>query len=88
MSLEIETLDQLGGHGVEPLKIIRKVYPSDEHFLRGIYGLLKGGDVLLLKGSDEVPEWQWSELFQDGGVLKSIDGFKLKLTDQGTKRIS
>jgi hypothetical protein len=88
MSLELETLDQLSGYGVEPLKVIRKVYPSDDLFLQGVYGLLRGSDVLLLRGNEEVPEWQWRELFQDGAVLKSIEEFKLKLTDQGVKRIS
>ena len=46
-SPEMETLDQLIGADFT-LSVIRDFYPSDIPFLKGVHGLLSGGDVRLL----------------------------------------
>jgi hypothetical protein len=83
---ELETLDQLQG-GALSLKIIRMVYPDADHFLRGVYGLLKGGDVRLIENDMEVPDWRWRELFIDSSAIEKLDTMTLTLTEQGAKRI-
>jgi hypothetical protein len=65
VSPELETLDQLLG-GDLPLAVIRTVYPDDGGFVRGMAGLLAGGDIPLLADGVEVPSWRWREvLFGD-----------------------
>jgi hypothetical protein len=45
-SAELETLDQLLS-GVMSLTVVRKFYPDDSAFLRGVLGLLSCGEVQL-----------------------------------------
>lgn len=87
-SPELETLDQLLG-GDLALPVVRRVYPDDERFLRGVHGLLLSGDVDLLTADGQpVPPWKVEELFERRAILQAMDGFKLHLTDQGGKRVS
>jgi len=85
---ELETLDQLLG-GDLPLTIVRKFYPDDTAFIRGVLGLLNCGDVrLFARGKPDVPQWQWRELFIEGTVLKKLGKLRLDITNQGAKRVS
>jgi hypothetical protein len=88
MSPELETLDQLLG-GDLSLAIVRDLYPDTEAFSVGLTGLLSNGDVCLydLDGS-EVPDWQWHELFRDGSVVSNLANLKLKITQQGVRRVA
>jgi len=86
-SPELETLDQLLG-GEMPLTTIRKLYPDNTAFLRGVLGLLNGGDVRLFSpGKPDIPQWYWQALFVEGSVLKKLTKFRLDITDQGARRI-
>ena len=84
MSPELETLDQLQGGDLK-LEIIAELYPSQEAFEQGVFGLLYCGDVLLktVEG-DEVPHWRWRELFVERGVREQLRNFKLGITQKGT----
>ena len=88
MSPELETLDQLQGKDL-PLGIILQVYPDASAFMRGVLGLIAGGDVRLLTNDDvEVPSWRCRELFGDGSVMREMEGMKLRITPQGARRIA
>ena len=85
---ELETLDQLLCGDLE-LTVIRKLYLDDAAFLRGVLGLLNCGDVRLFSSrKNEIPEWQWRELFKEGAVLGQLEELNLHLTEQGVRRIS
>jgi hypothetical protein len=85
---ELETLDQLLT-GDLPLAIIRKIYPDDQAFMRGVFALLRCGDVRLLsRDKDDIPEWQWRELFDEGTALDRLDELSLHITERGAQRIS
>jgi hypothetical protein len=82
----IETLDQLLSGGLS-LMIVRRLYPDEEGFRRGIHGLVSSGDVrLLAEDGSEVPAWQWRELFVDGTVLHQLNRQKLGITEQGAAK--
>jgi len=84
---ELETLDQLLG-GDLPLTIIVKLFPSKEHFSRGVLGLLRCGDVFLLDASGaEITYWSWRELFDQGKVFEELKDWKLTLTPQGARKV-
>ena len=84
---ELETLDQLQG-GDLPLTVIRSVYPSDERFKQGVFGLLSCGDVCLLEADlTSVPAWRWRELFVEGTVMNELENMRLSITAQGALRI-
>jgi len=86
MSPELETLDQLIG-GELSLAIVRTLYSSDERFLQGTTGLLSSGDVVLVTAEGiRVPDWQIRELLN--AAPSSRECFKLRLTDQGARRMS
>jgi len=86
MSPELETLDQLLG-GDLSLASIRTLYSSDEGFLQGTAGLLSCGDVVLLTAEGiTVPDWQVREFVK--ALPSSWQCLKLRLTDQGARRIS
>ena len=88
LSHELETLDQLLG-GDLSLAVIRPIYPNTEAFMSGILGLLSSGDVHLFSlGEAIVPRWKWRELFVDGAAIQQLDSLKLKLTEQGSRRIA
>ena len=88
MSPELETLDQLLG-GELRLTIIQGLYPDEAAFMKGVLGLLASGDVRLFSVDDtEVPRWRWRELFGGGSVMSALDNMKLRITDQGIKRIA
>jgi len=88
MSPELETLDQLLG-GELWLKTVFSIYPDENSFVRGVLALLSSGDVCLQRsdGSD-VPEYQWKQLFRDGSLLNDLEDFRLKITEQGVRRIA
>jgi hypothetical protein len=87
-SPELETLDQLSG-GDLSRTAVRTVYPNDEAFLRGLQGLLASGDVLLLTAEkNEVPSWQWEEMFRLAIVQPEMQDYSLSITPQGARRIS
>jgi len=88
MSPELETLDQLLG-GDLPLKVIHELYLDDDHFRRGVSGLLSSGDVKLLNVDEsEVPAWRWRELFGAAAVMNDdLPNMKLRITAQGARRI-
>jgi hypothetical protein len=87
MSVELETLDQLAGGDLR-LSIIRRLYPDDKAFSRGVLGLLSCCDVRLLTADAiEVPAWRWRELFVEGSVLKELDRYWLTITDQGGEKV-
>ena len=84
----METLDQLIGADFT-LSVIRGFYPSDISFLKGVHGLLSGGDVrLLMLNHEEVPQWRWRELFTAGKALKQLDDLMLQVTEQGAGRVT
>jgi len=87
-SPELETLNQLLG-GALPLATIRHLYPDDDRFLRGLSRLLSSGQLRLLtvEGAD-VPSWQWHTLLVKGTILLELDGFRVKLTARGARRVS
>jgi hypothetical protein len=88
MTPELETLDQLLG-GDLPLRVVRDLYPDLDHFRRGVLGLLTCGDVRLLKTDEtEVPSWRWRELFAGGGGAIELANMKLRITAEGTRRIT
>jgi len=88
LSPELETLDQLVCGGM-PLTIIRRLYPDDGTFMRGVLGLLRNGDVRLLSSEQtEVQQWRWRELFIEGTVIAALGTLWLDITDQGAKRIA
>ncbi|HEY2584225.1 MAG TPA: hypothetical protein VGI81_00515 [Tepidisphaeraceae bacterium] len=82
MSPELETLDQLTG-GDMPLSTIRQLHPDRPSFESGILGLLSGGDVRLIDGSHDVPQWQWRE-----AIRTYNDRLALSITPQGAGRVS
>lgn len=86
MSPELETLDQLLG-GDLSLSVILDIYPDTDGFLRGVYGLLNSGDVLLLERDTVVPEWRWRELCANGNILDILKAATLSITEQGAKKI-
>ena len=86
-SSEMATLDQLLG-GEMRLSIIRKIYNSDEAFMRGALRLLHGGDVKVFDQSyTEVPRWRWRPLFEQGEVLSALESFTLDLTETGAAKV-
>jgi len=86
MSPELETLDQLLG-GELSLAIVRKLFPDDERFLRGIRSLLFCGDVSLLS-ADGSNLTNWRELLTAPVTPIQLNGLKLRITDQGIRTIS
>jgi hypothetical protein len=71
------------------LTAIRKLYPDNAAFLRGVLGLLSIGNVSLFSNDkNEVPEGQWRELFKEGTALEQLEELNLHITDQGVRRIS
>jgi hypothetical protein len=85
---ELETLDQLLAGDLR-LAVIRELYPDDVAFLRGVLGLLNCGDACLLSDDqDEIPMWQWRQLFNEGAALKRLVELNLRITEQGARRIS
>jgi hypothetical protein len=86
-SPELETLDQLLS-GDLPLSVIRNLYPDDDAFISGVFGLLNCGDVrLFAAGRPDVPNWYWRELFVQKKILDKLADFQLGLSNQGAKRI-
>lgn len=84
---ELETLDQLLG-GDLPLTIVVQLFPTKEHFTRGVLGLLSCGDVLLLDASGtEIPQWRWRELFEKDKVFEELQAWRLSLTSQGARKV-
>ena len=87
LSPELETLDQLVGGDLQ-LAIIRRLYRDDAAFTRGVVGLLSSGDVCLVTNDGaHVPQWRWRELFVDGVAVDQLSDLKLKITDQGARKI-
>jgi hypothetical protein len=87
-SPELETLDQLLACDMR-LDIIAQLFPSSDAFIKGILGLLSCGDVNLLSVDGvEIPEWRWRELFRDAASLQELKGLKLRVTPQGTRKVS
>jgi hypothetical protein len=87
-SPEVETLDQLLG-GDLSLTIIRRLYPDDPSFLRGVHALLQCGDAnLLATDQTPIPKWRWRQLFVEGKALEESNQLTLSLTDHGCQRIS
>ena len=88
MSLELEVLDQLLS-GPMKLRILRKVFDSDERFVQAIQGLLKGGDIKISdqRGST-LPEWRWRVFVASGDLVAKLDEFQADLTEQGTQKFS
>ena len=82
MSAELETLDQLLAGGM-PLAVIRTVYPNAACFVRGMTGLLAGGDVRLLANGVVVPSWRWHEV-----LTGASDGLRVEITDAGAARVT
>jgi hypothetical protein len=87
LSPELETLDQLL-HGDISLGVIRKVFPDDGAFLRGVKSLLVAGDVSLWVEGEPVTQWQWRELFGDGAAIATLQIYSVRLTEQGARRIA
>lgn len=88
LSPELETLDQLVGGDLQ-LAIIRRLYPDAQAFMRGVLGLLSSGDVCLITNDGfDVPRWRWRELFVEGVAVEELGDLKLKITDQGARKIS
>jgi hypothetical protein len=88
MSPELETLDQLLG-GELPLAVIRSLYPDVDSFKRGVLALLTSGDVCLLRTDrTNVPAWGWREMFLNGSNMEELGDLKLKITQQGARRIA
>lgn len=86
-SPELETLDQLLACDM-PLAVIAKVYPTSDHFRRGISGLLNEGDVVLLDSEGaEVPRWKWRQLFSTDNVQEDLRTFRLRITPHGAKKV-
>lgn len=87
-SPELETLDQLLG-GPLALSVIRTLYGDDEAFMQGVLGLLRSGDACLVTAEEtETPQRRWRELFVDGVVTAELHSLRLRITDQGIRRIS
>lgn len=87
MSPELETLDQLLG-GDLPLVVIATLYPTPEAFDKGIQGLLSSGDVLLFDSDgNQIPAWQWREVFSPSLQTGQVIRFRLRITPKGAKRI-
>jgi hypothetical protein len=88
-SSELETLDQLLG-GDMPLRVIRTVFPDHSRFVKGISGLIRNGDIVLLQGGTEIPPWKLRELLDESAPLtdQDMEGLSLHLTEQGTARIA
>jgi hypothetical protein len=88
MSPELETLDQLSGSDLA-LGIVLRLYPDATSFKRGVLCLIEGGDVCLLSIDDiEVASWRFRELFVDGTVMELLEQLKLRITDQGARRVN
>jgi len=88
MSPELETLDQLLG-GDLPLPIGRRLYPNDQTFGHATVGLLFCGDARLVSpdGSD-LPQSRRCEVFFSQPTLPTeLDNLKLRITEQGVRRI-
>lgn len=88
MSPELETLDQLLG-GELSLAVIRNLYPDNDAFRRGVFGLLSSGDVCLsMVDQTIVSSNRWRELFVDGVFMNDLANLNLKITAQGARRIA
>jgi hypothetical protein len=83
---ELETLDQLVG-GDMALSVIRQVFPTDDGFVQGIFGLLQQGDVVLVAHGAVVPEWQVRVLFREKQVLGELERYALRLTKAGASKV-
>jgi hypothetical protein len=84
-SPELETLDQLLG-GDMPLAVVRKLFPTADSFVRGVTGLLSGGDVRLVDcDGQELPRWRWREVLDETSAIST--GVRLGLTEQGARKI-
>ncbi|MCI0351365.1 MAG: hypothetical protein L0Z53_18235 [Acidobacteriales bacterium] len=87
-SPELETLDQLLS-GDMPISVIGKLYSTPDACRRGLLGLLREGDVILLNPDQgEIPQWQWRQLFSQDDWLHELRDFRLRITEQGTKKIA
>ena len=86
-SLELETLDQLLG-GELSLAVIRGLFTDSKHFVRALQGLLSSGEVQLVANHGvEVPKWRQRELFVNEPVTIESSDLKLRITEQGLRRI-
>lgn len=87
MSPELDTLDQLLGSDL-PLMVVRQLYPDGHAFVRGVLGLLSGGDVNLLTADRSVaPAWRWKKLLTANKTTRGVADMRLSITDQGARRI-
>lgn len=70
------------------LSVIRRLFDSDQHFARGMLGLLDNGDVRLLDSSRaEVPNWRWRTLFVDGDT-NTVADYSLEITRPGIAKVT
>ncbi len=88
MSPELETRDQLLAGDVS-LATVRSVYPDNDAFMRGVFGLLSSGDICLVDANrTDVPNWRWREIFVESAVLTEVQHLRVRITVKGIRRIS
>jgi hypothetical protein len=86
MSPELETLDQLLS-GPLPVVVLRRLYDSDEHFVRGIAAMLHVGEVRLLENGTNVPSFRWQSVLEPSEREGRTEKLELEITDAGLRRI-
>lgn len=70
LSPELQTLDQLECSDL-PVEVIRGLDESEDHFLRAVVAMLRGGQIRVrTHGGDELPEWEWNTLLSEPRLRK------------------
>jgi len=83
-SPERDTLDQLCG-GDMTVACVRRIYDTDDRFIRAILVMLDQGDLRLLRGGVEVPKWEHRQTMELPNLWDSV---VLSVTDAGASKVS
>jgi hypothetical protein len=85
---ELEVLDQLLG-GDLPLHVVAALFDDSERCDRAIAAMIAAGEVRVLDSARApVPLWRVRELRSQPEFWAAASGYRLEITDAGSKRIA
>lgn len=84
-SAECDLLECLAAADMTLREALLQFRGEHGRFLHSIYEMIKSGDIRLLQGSQEVPQWRQRELFEDGSAMNLLDDLTLQVTPQGAR---
>lgn len=81
MSPELVTLDELQG-GDMAVAAVRRLYPSDEQFLKAVLAMIVDGEIRLAVSGEDVPPWWRAEILRN-----PLPETLLAITQKGCRRM-